>query len=78
VLRNSDFEERAALAAQLNAAFEQARAQTERSPWERYSAAAGMAECEAGDTTFEQVFKRADRAMYESKQAFKAQHGSYR
>jgi len=78
VLRNSDFEERAALAAQLCAAFKLAYSDAQKAPWERYSAAAGMAECEAGDTTFEQVFKRADRAMYESKQAFKAQHGSYR
>ena len=69
---------RAALAEKLNAAFEQAYAQEDRPPWERYSASAGMSDCEAGDTELDQVLRRADKAMYAVKQAFKAKHGSYR
>ena len=78
VLRNSDYTERAALAVQLNAAFEKAYARTELPMYERYSAAVGTADCEAGDTTLDQVLKRADKAMYEAKQAFKEKNGSYR
>ena len=78
VLRNADYEERAKLIEQLNDTFEQAYAQEDKSPWERYSAAAGMAECESGDKSLDQVFKRADKAMYGAKQAFKTTHGSYR
>lgn len=78
VLRDKDYEEREALAAQFNAAFEQSYAREDRSPWERYSAAAGMSIREDGDTALEQILKRADAAMYEAKQAFKAKHGSYR
>jgi hypothetical protein len=37
-----------------------------------------MSDLEAGDESFEPVLKRADRAMYGSKKAFKAEHGSYR
>ena len=44
----------------------------------RYSAAVGMAECASDDSTFEPVFKRADKAMYEDKVNFKAQNGTYR
>lgn len=31
-----------------------------------------------GETKLDQALKRADEAMYEAKQAFKAKHGSYR
>lgn len=78
VLRNGDYENREALIQALSTSFDKAYAQTDNSPWARYSAAAGMADCDAGDTTLEQVLKRADAAMYAAKQAFKAQHGSYR
>lgn len=78
VLRNADYETRETLFSQLNAAFEKAYANENVSPWARYSAAAGMADCESGDTALDQALKRADKAMYEAKQAFKAQHGSYR
>lgn len=78
VLRNSDYEEREALAAKLNATFAETYAQEDKPAQERYSVAAGMADCEAGDTSLDQVFKRADKAMYAAKQEFKAKHGSYR
>ena len=78
VLQRSDYEEREALAEKFNAAFERSYAREEKQPWERYSAAAGMAEREAGDTTLGQILKRADKAMYQAKKTFKAKHGSYR
>lgn len=78
VLRGADYEARDALASRLSAAFDRARSDTERPEWERCSASAGMSERQAGDTALEQILKRADGAMYEAKQAFKALHGSYR
>lgn len=78
VLRGSDYDNRAALTAQLVRALEQSRVREDVPAWERYSAAVGMADCESGDTALEQVLKRADAAMYAAKQAFKAEHGSYR
>ena len=44
----------------------------------RYSAALGMSEKTADDTTLEFVFRRADKAMYNDKLAFKDKYGSYR
>ena len=42
-------------------------------PWEKISAAVGMATYEAGnDKTADEVFKRADKEMYENKLAMKA------
>lgn len=78
VLRNGDYENREALIQKLNAVFDEAFAQEDNSPWARYSAASGMSDCAAGDTTLDQALKRADSAMYAAKQEFKAKHGSYR
>ena len=78
VLQNNDYEEREALEAALNRAFEESFARTDRPPWERYSVSAGSADAGPGDTELEQVLKRADGNMYEAKQRFKAEHGSYR
>ena len=41
-------------------------------PWEKVSAAVGVAHYTAGDKTAEEVFKRADAQMYENKLAMKA------
>ena len=41
-------------------------------PWEKVSAAVGVANFGAGDKTAEEVFKRADAQMYENKLAMKA------
>jgi len=46
--------------------------------WERYSASVGMAIFEPGDVSVEDVFKRADAAMYDYKVEFKKKYGSYR
>lgn len=78
ILRNADYENRETLIQTLNTAFDEAYAQEDSSPWARFSAAAGISDCEAGDTTLDQALKRADQAMYAAKQAFKAKHGSYR
>ncbi|MBQ9458816.1 MAG: diguanylate cyclase [Oscillospiraceae bacterium] len=78
VLQTSDYENRTALAAQLENTFAESAARQDSQPWERYSAVAGTAEPETGDTSFSQVLKRADQAMYAAKQAYKAKHGSYR
>jgi GGDEF domain-containing protein len=47
-------------------------------PWERYSAAVGMAEMASDDRTVDLVFRRAEKAMYEDKQRIKEGHASYR
>ena len=49
-----------------------------RKPWERYSAAVGIAENASDDNSYDLVFKRADKAMYEAKKEFKDKNGSYR
>lgn len=78
ILQGDDYENRAALTEQFHTVFEQAFAREDKAPWERYTAAAGLADCETGDTSLDQALKRADKAMYAAKQAFKAKHGSYR
>lgn len=50
----------------------------EQEPWLRYSASVGLAEFASDDNSFELVFKRADKNMYEEKKKFKALYGSYR
>lgn len=62
----------------LRASYAESFGNDKAEPWERYSAAVGMAENASDDFTFELVFKRADKAMYEDKKQFKKTHGSYR
>ena len=78
ILRGQDFDLRLRKVQELRTAFEQAFTKTDQDPWLRYSAAVGMAEHASDDNSFELVFKRADKAMYEEKKLFKALHGSYR
>ena len=42
-------------------------------PWQKVSAAVGLAQWQTGDESTEDVFKRADKQMYENKIAMKAQ-----
>ena len=56
--------------------YEEALANTEAEPWERYSAAVGMAELASDDLTIDLVFKRADKAMYNDKKRIKEVLGS--
>ncbi len=78
VLQNEDYENRGELISRLNQMFAEFFAKTDVEPWERYSVSAGIADCTDGDTSLEQILKRADEKMYAAKQAFKAAHGSYR
>ena len=52
--------------------------QEDKEQYERYSASMGMSEYRPEDENAEQVFKRADEAMYEYKIKFKSKYGSYR
>ena len=52
----------------LRASFETSSNDEDREPWERYSAATGMAVFdEESDVSMDDVFKRADTLMYQNK-----------
>ncbi|MBO4903098.1 MAG: diguanylate cyclase [Lachnospiraceae bacterium] len=78
VLQNADFENRADLFRQLNETFEKAYAKEDGPEWERYSISAGMADGRPEDRSIERALTEADHAMYNAKQAFRKDHGSYR
>ena len=78
VLQGVDFEKRLAFVEKLKQSYQTAMNNKEAEPWERYSAAVGMAELSADDLTVDLVFKRADKAMYKDKQRIKEGLGSYR
>ena len=78
MLRGEDYEHRHENFDRLKRTFEQTYGQHDVQPWERYSAAAGMAEFASDDNSVEFVFKRADKAMYADKTAFKEKYGKYR
>lgn len=59
---------------QFRQAVAQSLSQKGLEPWQRVSMAIDIAACEPGrDTCTEDVFKRADAAMYAEKQAMKAE-----
>ena len=73
VLQGRDYQARDALFREMAARFAEASADEAREPWERFSAAAGMAEYAAAeDGSVKQVFRRADDQMYHNKKAMKA------
>ena len=78
ILRGDDYASRLEIVQELRDDFEESYERTDQDPWLRYSAAVGMAERASGDNSFELVFKRADKAMYEDKNIFKALYGGYR
>ncbi|MBQ2101622.1 MAG: diguanylate cyclase, partial [Lachnospiraceae bacterium] len=78
ILRNEDYMSRLLRMTQVREAFKKSYGNQEKDPWERFSASVGMAECEPGDETVDQVLKRADKEMYEHKMEFKKKYGSYR
>ncbi len=78
ILHGPDYEDRGLLALRLEEKFSRTYAQEDKPPWERYSASVGMADSESSDLALDPVLKRADKAMYAAKQAFKAKHGGYR
>ncbi|MCR5724916.1 MAG: GGDEF domain-containing protein [Treponema sp.] len=68
ILERRDYNDRDQLYHQLLNAFSESSAEESRAPWLRYSAAAGMAAfTEKTDTSAEDVFKNADKIMYENK-----------
>ena len=78
VLIGHDYSERVRLVNELRDEYEKAYTNKTVDPWLRYSAAVGMAENSSDDNTAEFVFKRADKAMYNAKKAFKEKYGSSR
>ena len=78
VLTGVDYENREALKEQAITRFMETYSQEDKEPWERYSASLGMGVLEDTDLVAEQVFNRADEAMYEYKMKFKEKYGSYR
>lgn len=78
ILKNEDYASRLLRLTKIREAFVGAYHQPDKEEWERYSASIGMAEFGPSDESAEQVLKRADKAMYEEKMAFKKKYGSYR
>ena len=78
ILQGADYENRRQITEKLKADFDECYKNTEVEPWQRFSAAVGMAEKASDDPTVDFVFKRADKAMYENKMSFKKEHGGYR
>ena len=78
ILTGEDFSRRNESVEELRNAYEVCYGKTDSNPWERYSAAVGMAEHATDDNSYELVFKRADALMYEEKKVFKEKCGSDR
>ncbi len=73
ILEKSDFAARDALLARFSDELAKMAADSSLEPWEQVSAAAGIAVYDAArDQSVDEVFKRADQAMYANKQAMKA------
>ena len=78
VLTGDDYEDREELSDRLRQCYDLTWRDQNVKGWLRYSAAVGMSEFRPGDDKVEQVFKRADEAMYTEKEAFKKSNGTYR
>lgn len=73
LLQGADYENREALLNELRERMRQTVSDPGREPWERFSAAAGMAEYPGEDgETVEQVLAKADERMYQEKERMKA------
>ena len=76
ILQKRDYRNRNDLMAIVEREFSLASAKENAEPWERYSAAFGMAVYNPGeDLNAESVFKRADHAMYEAKMKMRGTAG---
>lgn len=78
ISNNEDYINRFELFTKLETTFNESYNNTDKEPWARFSASAGLAESASDDFSVDLVFKRADKAMYEAKSNFKTQYGSYR
>ena len=74
ILQGADYRNRKQICDRLKEDFEKIFNRSGAEPWQRYSAAVGMAENASDDITVELVFKRADKAMYENKSQFKRKY----
>lgn len=71
VAQNEDYENRVERTQDLKIAFKNSFETTDNDPWTRYSASIGISDCTNEDIQVEQIFKRADKEMYENKRKFK-------
>ena len=67
---NNDFKNRKELVQEALETFQKTGNDTSKQPWERYSAAIGLADYTPGDD-MDSIFKRADSAMYQMKTEMK-------
>ena len=73
VLPGEKSKEAEALTEVFRAEMKQLKEDPEKQPWEQVSAAIGISYYTKDDKSVDEVFKRADAAMYENKIAMKAQ-----
>jgi len=71
IVTGDDYTERYQKLEEMSILFRDAFNTETEKPWERYSAAFGMSEYTEEDKDVEDVFMRADKAMYEEKERFK-------
>ncbi len=71
ILKGRDYENRYVLEKELSDRFKGYISDNLRKPWQKYSAATGIAEYMSGDSV-DDVFARADEAMYINKEKLKA------
>ena len=75
VLQGRDYDDRDELFERLKDEFRASSSDGELNPWQRYSAAVGMAVYDPGpDDDVDKVFKRADQLMYEAKGRMKKEN----
>ncbi|MBQ3281272.1 MAG: GGDEF domain-containing protein [Eubacterium sp.] len=72
VIRGQDYDNREELVAELRRIYRENAEAADREPWERCSAAVGLAVYEKGDSAAS-VFNRADQEMYKEKVRMKAE-----
>ena len=75
ILKDDDYDNRYKLVNDLKQKFMTSAGNKKEEPWNRYSAAVGMAEYSSENTTVDLIFKQADRVMYENKKQMKKELG---
>ena len=72
LMENRDYDDKDKLIEELKIAYEETSKDESKEPWERYSSAIGVAVFDSAvDKCMNDVFKRADEAMYKHKQESK-------
>lgn len=75
ILQGRDYDNRELLEKELSDRFIDHINDKLKKPWQKYSAATGIADYRVGDSV-DDVFARADEVMYRNKEKFKEVHGS--